>query len=121
MKRLLFLISVFFLAIALFAQSNKTIKELEHKRGALQKQIAETETLLKSTKKDVGSQLNGLAALSGQIEERKRYITAIGNDVEVIGTEVSSLFLQLRNLERDLIDKKKKTSRLYNIFIRISQ
>lgn len=38
-------------ASPLLAQSNKLIKELENKRGDLQKQIAETETLLKSTKK----------------------------------------------------------------------
>lgn len=77
-------ISCFCLALPLCAQSNKMIKELESKRGALQKQIAESETLLNTTKKDVGSQLNGLATLTGQIEERKRYILAINNDMETI-------------------------------------
>ena len=48
-------ISCFCLALPLCAQSNKMIKELESKRGALQKQIAESETLLNTTKKDVGS------------------------------------------------------------------
>lgn len=92
----------------LLAQSNKLIKELESKRGALQKQIAESETLLITTKKDVGSQLNGLAALTGQIEERKRYILTINNDVESIGRELSSLERQLARLQRDLKDKKQK-------------
>lgn len=92
----------------LLAQSNKLIKELESKRGALQKQIAESETLLITTKKDVGSQLNGLAALTGQIEERKRYILTINNDVESIERELSSLERQLTRLQRDLKDKKKK-------------
>ena len=45
----------------LMAQSNKLIRELENRRGALQKQIAESESLLQTTKKDVGSQLKGLA------------------------------------------------------------
>jgi hypothetical protein len=84
------------------------IKELESKRGALQKQIAESETLLNTTKKDVGSQLNGLAALTGQIEERKRYILAINNDMETIDRELSKLERQLVRLENDLKDKKKK-------------
>ena len=84
-------ISSFCLALPLCAQSNKMIKELESKRGALQKQIAESETLLNTTKKDVGSQLNGLAALTGQIEERKRYILAINNDMETIDRELSKL------------------------------
>ena len=101
-------ISCFCLAQPLCAQSNKMIKELESKRGALQKQIAESETLLNTTKKDVGSQLNGLAALTGQIEERKRYILAINNDMETIDRELSKLERQLVRLENDLKDKKKK-------------
>ncbi len=111
MKRCFLLLFVFCLlcqASPLLAQSNKLIKELEGKRGALQKQIAESETLLKTTKKDVGSQLNGLAALTGQIEERKRYILAINNDVEAIEREMASLSRQLVRLQRDLKDKKQK-------------
>ena len=74
----------------------------------MQKQIAESEMLLKTTKKDVGSQLNGLAALTGQIEERKRYILAINNDMETIDRELSKLERQLVRLQSDLKDKKKK-------------
>lgn len=96
------------LATTVVAQSNKLIKELESKRGELHKQIAETESLLKTTKKDVGSQLNGLAVLSGQIEERKRYIIAMNNDVEAVERELAALERQLRGLQRDLKDKKKK-------------
>ena len=105
---LLILISCLCLTTTISAQSNKLIKELESKRGALQQQIAETESLLKNTKKDVGSQLNGLAVLTGQIEERKRYIIAINNDVEAVGREIAGLERQLRGLQRDLKDKKKK-------------
>ena len=109
MKRIfMILISCLWLAIPLSAQSNKLIRELEGKRGALQKQISDTESLLKDTKKDVGSQLNGLAALTGQIEERKRYILAINNDMEAIERELSSLGYQLSVLQKDLKDKKKK-------------
>lgn len=106
-----FLIAIILLlgtSTTLLAQSNKLIKELESKRGALQKQIAETESLLKTTKKDVGSQLNGLAALSGQIEERKRYINLINKDVDAIGDELYKLERQLGVLRKDLADKKKK-------------
>ncbi|WP_294483355.1 murein hydrolase activator EnvC [uncultured Bacteroides sp.] len=95
-------------AVPLFAQSNKMIRELESKRGALQKQIAETESILQTTKKDVGSQLNGLAVLTGQIEERKRYIMTINNDMEAIERELDLLQRQLNKLQKDLKDKKKK-------------
>ena len=52
-KRLfVILVSSLWLAIPLSAQSNKLIRELEGKRGALQKQIAETESILQNTKKE---------------------------------------------------------------------
>lgn len=109
MKRFfVLLVSSLWLTIPLFAQSNKLIKELENRRGTLQQQIAETESLLKNTKKDVGSQLNSLAALSGQIEERKRYILTMNKDMEAIDRELSSIEKQLSKLRRDLKDKKKK-------------
>ena len=109
MRRFLLILSgSLFLTTALFGQSNKMIKELENRRGALQKQIAETQSLLNTTKKDVGSQLNSLAVLTGQIEERKRYIIGINNDVDAIDRELATLGRQLRGLERDLKDKKKK-------------
>ena len=96
------------LLLPLMAQSNKLIKELESRRGALQKQIAESESLLKSTQKNVGSQLKGLAALTGQIEERKRYILSINHDVELIDQELTSLQRQLNRLQQELKDKKGK-------------
>ena len=46
------------------AQSTKKIKELENQRNELQQQIAESETLLRSTKKDVKSQLDNLSLIS---------------------------------------------------------
>ena len=92
------LAAYFCLLCPLMAQSNKLIKELENKRGALQKQIAESESLLKTTTKNVGSQLKGLAALTGQIEERKRYILAINRDVDLIDKELVSLQRQLTRI-----------------------
>ena len=96
------------LLMPLCAQTTKVIEELKNKRGLLQKQIRETEMLLKTTKKDVGSQLAGLAALTGQIEERKRYITTINGDVDALGGQLRVLEIQLFVLESDLRDKKKK-------------
>lgn len=109
MKRFLFLIAaVWMVTVTLFAQSNAKIKELESQRGELQKQIAATETLLKTTKKDVGSQLNSLATLTSQIEERKKYIAAMNSDVNTIDREITSLQRQLNKLQADLKDKKQK-------------
>jgi len=92
----------------LFAQTNSVIKELENRRAALQKQIRESETLVRSAKNDVTSQLNNLTALTGQIAERKRYIQHINNDVEAINRELNTIERDLTKLEKDLNDKKKK-------------
>ena len=108
MKRLLFLLMSFLLITALPAQTNKKIKQLESKRSVLQKEISKKESLLKTTKKDVGRQLRSLNTLTGQIEDRKRYIKVIEGDVQSIDQEVTSLSQQLRNLELDLLDKKRK-------------
>lgn len=108
MKRFLFLITGLCFSILVCAQSNKKIKELEGKRSELQKQISQSETLLRSTKKDVGSQLSNLALLTSQIAERKKYITVIEHDVEAVKSEISVVERQLSALEKDLADKREK-------------
>lgn len=90
------------------AQTNKKIKELENQRNELQQQIAESETLLRSTKKDVKSQLDNLALINGQIDERKKYINAIEKDVKTLNGEINTLQRQLKSLQQELDDKKDK-------------
>ena len=90
------------------AQTTKKIQELENQRNELQQQIAASETLLRSTKKDVKSQLDNLALINGQIEDRKKYIRSIENDVQSLNNEINTLQRQLRGLQRELKDKKDK-------------
>ena len=90
------------------AQTTQKIKELENQRNELQQQIAESETLLRSTKKDVKSQLDNLALINGQIADRKKYINAIERDVQSLNNEINALQRQLKTLQRDLKDKKDK-------------
>ena len=87
------------------AQTNQKIKELEGQRSELQQQIAESETLLRSAKKDVKSQLDNLALLNGQIDERKKYIDAIEKDVQTLNGEINTLERQLKSLQQELKDK----------------
>lgn len=108
MKRIfLLLIACCFLS-TLLAQSTRKIRELEAKRKEFHQQIAESETLLQFTKKDVKSQLDNLALLTGQIEERRKYINTIESDVHILTSEIASLQKQLNKLQRDLKDKKQK-------------
>ena len=106
MKRFASILLLLCLPMLLMAQSNKRIKELENKRSDLQKQIAETEALLKTTNKNVGSQLNGLNALTGQIAERKRYIDNINNDILAVDSELVFIDHQLDTLNMSLEEKK---------------
>jgi septal ring factor EnvC (AmiA/AmiB activator) len=92
----------------IMAQSTPLIKELESKRSDLQQRIADSETLLRTAKKDVGSQLGGLASITGQIEQRKRFILTLNADMEEIDRQLVSQQRQLNRLQRDLNDKKKK-------------
>lgn len=100
---------VFCLCVSVLgAQTTRKIRELEQQRKELRQQISESETLLQSTKKDVKSQLDNLALLSGQIDERKKYIATIEHDVQAIQLEVDRLEVELRRLQADLKDKQKK-------------
>ena len=103
---MLCLIGLFGLSVS--AQTTQKIKDLENQRNELQQQIAESETLLRSTKKDVKSQLDNLALINGQIADRKKYISAIERDVKSLNGEINTLQRQLKSLERDLKDKKDK-------------
>ena len=108
MKHLLLLCLTCLFLLEASAQSTKKIKELENQRNELQQQIAESETLLRSTKKDVKSQLDNLALINGQIADRKKYINAIEQDVKSLNNEINALLRQLKTLQRDLKDKKDK-------------
>ena len=106
MKRLLLLLWCCLLLIPSGAQTNKRIKDLQNRQGQLKKQIEETRTLLNTTKKDMGSQLNSLNALSGQIEERRKYIDTLTNDVAQIEEEMGIVERQLSGLQTDLLVAK---------------
>ncbi len=108
MSRRIFFILLLFMSASslLMGQTSDFIKELERQRMTIQQQIKDTENLLKTTKKDVGGQLNSLATLTGQIDERKRLILQLNADVEAMDKEIISLNNQLAELEKNLKEKK---------------
>ena len=106
MKRLCLLLCILLCLAPLGAQTNKRIKDLQNRQGQLRKQIEETQTLLNSTKKDVGSQLNTLNALTGQIDERRRYIDTLTSDMAQIDAEMNLVEAQLSRLQTDLLAQK---------------
>ena len=106
----------YFLAIMLLelcvlsvpAQSTSKIRRLEKERNEIRKQISESETLLQSTQKGVKSQLENLALLSSQIDERKKYIQTIERDVASVQQEIRRLEVELKSLNLNLGARKKR-------------
>lgn len=108
MKRILVLLLVVCLLCPLGAQTNRKIKDLESKRGALQEDIAQSETLLRSTKKDVKSQLSDLSLITNQIGARRKLIAQIESDVQALDNEITLQQRQLTKLQKELKEKKNK-------------
>lgn len=108
MKRFVVISCICFYVCVLTAQTTPKIRQLEKQRNELKQQIAESETLLQSTKNDVKSQLGNLALLSGQIEERQKYIQTIENDVKAIQQEIGRLERDLKSLQKELKEKRQK-------------
>ncbi len=106
MKRIVTAVCMLVTVLAVSAQTSKTIGELQNKRRSLQKDIARSEEMLLSTKKDVSSQLNDLNVLTGQISARAMLITSVINDVKILDEEIGELEKQITVLERQLKDKK---------------
>lgn len=112
MKRIVGLLVVLGVGLMpLRAQTTRAIRQLEQQRNELKEQIAASETLLQSTKKDVKSQLADLALITGQIDERQKYLNTIESDVQTIQQEVDRLQVELSHLETELADKKAKYER----------
>lgn len=93
--------------VSVFAQSNARIRQLEAQRSTLQRQIAETEELLKTNRRNVGSQLNELSVLTSQIADRKRLVDAIAADIDSVDTEIRALNAQLATLQQRLAVQRK--------------
>ena len=98
-------------SLTLTAQTNKKIKKLQSERTTLEKQISESEKLLKTTKKDVASQLNNLMVISSQITKQQNYVQSVHNEVSALQGDITSLQKQLKVLEKDLADCKQKYRR----------
>ena len=91
-----------------YSQSTPKIRQLEKERNELHQRISESESLLKSTGNNVKSQSDNLALISGQIDERRRYLSAIQKDINSIQQEINRLEGELKVLNADLKLKREK-------------
>lgn len=99
------LMLLFFAAGNAFAQ-NTSIKEMRAKAGTLRKDIAEKEKILLSSKKDVNSKLANLDIVTAKINDRKKLIGLINEEVKIINGEIRVL-----NREKDMLQGQVSKSR----------
>lgn len=90
------------------AQTNQKIEELKSRRGELQEQIRQSESLLLSTNKDVKSQLGDLNLINSQLQERRKFIKAIEQDVATLNADILRLEKQMKQLQAELKEKQQK-------------
>ena len=111
MTRLTLLLTLLLLlpAADLLAQTdNPAIGQLRQRRAGLQQRITQSEALLKTTTDDARSQLDALAALNSQVEERKRYIQALGRELDTLDNELRRLEQRIGRLKNELKQKQER-------------
>lgn len=106
------------LSLSLPAQTNKKIRSLQRQQSTLKHNIAQQEKMLKSTKKDVNSQLANLQVINVQIEGQQKYVNGIHAELTELSTTISGLEQQLRLLEADLAVCKRRYQRSVSYMFR---
>ena len=109
--RTLLLVIFSTLCLLLPAQTNKKIQSLQRQHRTLKQNIASQEKMLKSTKKDVNSQLANLQVINVQIEGQQKYVDGIHAELTELATTIGGLEHQLRLLEADLAVCKRRYQR----------
>lgn len=111
MTRLTLLLTLLLLlpaAILLAQTDSPAIGQLRQRRAGLQQRITQSEALLKTTTDDARSQLDALAALNSQVEERKRYIQALGRELDTLDNELRRLEQRIGRLKNELKQKQER-------------
>ena len=93
------------------AQTNRNIRKLQSQQKTLKKDIADKEQMLRSTRKDVNSQLANLRVINAQIEGQQKYVDGIHSELTTLSGSIQGLEQQLRLLENDLNECKRKYQR----------
>lgn len=84
------------------AQNSKAVRAMKAQRAEIQKQIEASEKLLRTTKKDVASQLSNLALLDAQILEKQKYIKRLKEDNDSLNRSINQLQRQIKQLNEEL-------------------
>lgn len=119
MLRLLYILcTALLLCQPLTAQNSKKVRSMQKQQATLKQDIANQEKMLRSTKKDVKSQLANLQIIGAQIEGQEKYVAGIHAELTELGGNIADLERQLKLLENDLNDCKRKYHKAVNYMYR---
>ena len=85
-----------------------TVKGLQSQRQKIQQQIKEQERRLQNNKRDVKKRLENLMILNSEIADKRKTIDTIRHDITLLDGNIVLLNNQLKNLEKELEDRKTK-------------
>lgn len=91
--------------------STEGIRKLQSEQATLKKKLSETQSQLHRTRKEVSAQLATLQTLNGQIYDQQRIVTGIQQEVDTLTHNIGRQEKELRQLEEDLSECKRKYSR----------
>lgn len=94
------LIVCFFSFSSVVAQ--ESVKEMKRKVENLQKQIADKEGILRSSRKDVRSKMQNIELLGAQIKERKGLVNALSKEVRSLNADIARLNEEIKQNEANV-------------------
>lgn len=94
------LFALFFSFSLASAAQTAEIKKMRNQVGSLQKEIAQKENILLSSKKDINSKLQNLDLLTAQIKERKELISMLVSEVDALNKEIDKLNKEVAENEK---------------------
>lgn len=102
--KILIVIVTLFVCLPMYSQNK--VKDMRRRAGNLQKQIAEKESILLSSQKDVKSKLQNLDLLNAKIKERKGLISLLDDEVRVLNDSIASLDKEITENENNISKSK---------------
>jgi septal ring factor EnvC (AmiA/AmiB activator) len=108
MIRYVYIVVCLFAVLTGFAQKTARIRELENQRKAALREIELTDRLLSETRESTRNSLNRLNLLSQQIEQRRKVVSLLNQQISVIDKEIVDIRNEIFSLEKELNTKRSK-------------
>jgi septal ring factor EnvC (AmiA/AmiB activator) len=88
------------------AQKSAKVRELENQRKAALNEIELTNRLLSETNESAKNSLNRLTLLSQRLQQRKRVVSLLNQEISLIDREITGIRAEIVSLEKELNAKR---------------